>query len=108
MGFTAVKFDPAGPYSTFDPRQPSLERCELCEAFCRQDPRGRGDEAAICCSARTASSRPPARSGSRDGSSLTIPVVRGADAAGDAGGDGAGRARDADPDRDRRAADDQI
>ena len=24
MGFTAVKFDPAGPYSTFDPRQPSL------------------------------------------------------------------------------------
>ena len=23
MGFTAVKFDPAGPYSSFDPRQPS-------------------------------------------------------------------------------------
>ena len=35
QGFTAVKFDPAGPYSTFDPRQPSLERLELCEAFCR-------------------------------------------------------------------------
>ena len=33
QGFTAVKFDPAGPYSTFDPRQPSLERLELCEAF---------------------------------------------------------------------------
>ncbi len=25
LGFTAVKFDPAGPYSVFDPRQPSLE-----------------------------------------------------------------------------------
>lgn len=35
MGFTAVKFDPAGPYATFDPRQPSLERLELSEAFCR-------------------------------------------------------------------------
>jgi 2-dehydro-3-deoxyphosphogalactonate aldolase len=36
MGFTALKFDPAGPYSTFDPRQPSLERLELSVAFCRQ------------------------------------------------------------------------
>ena len=36
QGFTAVKFDPAGAYSTFDPRQPSLERLELSEAFCRQ------------------------------------------------------------------------
>jgi len=35
-GFTAVKFDPAGPYSTFDPRQPSLERLEMSEAFCRK------------------------------------------------------------------------
>jgi 2-dehydro-3-deoxyphosphogalactonate aldolase len=25
QGFTAVKFDPAGPYSVFDPRQPSLD-----------------------------------------------------------------------------------
>ena len=36
MGFTAVKFDPAGPYSTFDPRQPSLERLELSERMCRR------------------------------------------------------------------------
>jgi 2-dehydro-3-deoxyphosphogalactonate aldolase len=35
MGFTALKFDPAGAYSTFDPRQPSLERIELSAAFCR-------------------------------------------------------------------------
>ena len=36
LGFTAVKFDPAGPYSTFDPRQPSLQRLDLSEAFCRR------------------------------------------------------------------------
>jgi galactonate dehydratase len=36
QGFTAIKFDPAGPYSTFDPRQPSLERMELSERFCRR------------------------------------------------------------------------
>ncbi len=35
QGFTAVKFDCAGPYSTFDPRQPSLERLSLSEAFCK-------------------------------------------------------------------------
>lgn len=36
QGFTAVKFDPAGAYSTFDPRQPSLERLEISELFCRR------------------------------------------------------------------------
>ncbi len=36
MGFTAVKFDPAGPYSSFDPRQPSLARMDLSERFCRR------------------------------------------------------------------------
>jgi len=44
MGFTAVKFDPAGPYSTFDPRQPSLERLSLSEAFCRQIRAAVGDK----------------------------------------------------------------
>jgi galactonate dehydratase len=34
-GFTAVKFDPAGPYSVFDPRQPSLEDLERSEAMVR-------------------------------------------------------------------------
>ena len=43
MGFTAVKFDPAGPYSTFDPRQPSLERLSLSEAFCRKIREAVGD-----------------------------------------------------------------
>lgn len=35
QGFTALKFDPAAPYSAFDPRQPSLESMALCETFCR-------------------------------------------------------------------------
>jgi 2-dehydro-3-deoxyphosphogalactonate aldolase len=35
MGFTAIKFDPAAPYSAFDPRQPSLESIELCAKFCK-------------------------------------------------------------------------
>ncbi len=36
QGFTAVKFDPAGAYATFDPRQPALDRLDLSEAFCRK------------------------------------------------------------------------
>jgi galactonate dehydratase len=36
QGFTAVKFDPAGSYSTFDPRQPSLEKLEVSELFCKR------------------------------------------------------------------------
>ncbi len=35
-GFTAIKFDPAGPYTVYDGHQPSLERLELSEAFCRR------------------------------------------------------------------------
>lgn len=34
-GFTAVKFDPAGAYSVYDPRQPSLEAIERSVAFVR-------------------------------------------------------------------------
>ncbi|MDG2480844.1 MAG: mandelate racemase/muconate lactonizing enzyme family protein, partial [Alphaproteobacteria bacterium] len=36
QGFTGVKFDPAGPFSAFDPRQPSQERLELSETFVRK------------------------------------------------------------------------
>lgn len=36
MGFTALKFDPAGPYSAFDGRQLSLEALDLSERFCRK------------------------------------------------------------------------
>jgi 2-dehydro-3-deoxyphosphogalactonate aldolase len=33
LGFSAVKFDPVGPYSAFDPRQLSLEALEHTERF---------------------------------------------------------------------------
>jgi len=36
QGFTAIKFDPSGPYSAFDPRQPSLEALEGSELFCKR------------------------------------------------------------------------
>ncbi len=36
QGFTAVKFDPAGAYSAFDPRQPSLEALARAETFVRK------------------------------------------------------------------------
>ena len=35
QGFTAVKFDPSGAYSAFDPRQPSLESLARSEKFVR-------------------------------------------------------------------------
>ena len=35
LGFTAVKFDPAGPYSTLDPRQPSLADLDRSERYVR-------------------------------------------------------------------------
>ena len=35
-GFTALKFDPLGPYSAFDGRQPSLAALDRCERFLRQ------------------------------------------------------------------------
>jgi 2-dehydro-3-deoxyphosphogalactonate aldolase len=33
QGFTALKFDPLGPYSAFDPRQPSLEALARSETY---------------------------------------------------------------------------
>lgn len=35
QGFTALKFDPAGPYTAFDGRQLSLEALDRCERFCK-------------------------------------------------------------------------
>ncbi len=34
-GFNALKFDPAGHYTTFDPRQPGLEELDRCERYLR-------------------------------------------------------------------------
>lgn len=36
QGFSALKFDPAGPYSAFDGRQLSLDALDLCERFARR------------------------------------------------------------------------
>jgi 2-dehydro-3-deoxyphosphogalactonate aldolase len=36
QGFTAVKFDPAGPYGVYDGRQPSLEALERSELFVKR------------------------------------------------------------------------
>jgi 2-dehydro-3-deoxyphosphogalactonate aldolase len=36
MGFTAVKFDPTGPYTAFDPRQLSLEALDRSEQFVKR------------------------------------------------------------------------
>lgn len=36
QGFTALKFDPAGPYSAFDGRQLSLEEIDRSVRFCKQ------------------------------------------------------------------------
>ncbi|MEM7303643.1 MAG: mandelate racemase/muconate lactonizing enzyme family protein [Pseudomonadota bacterium] len=35
MGFTAIKFDPAGPYTVNDPHQPAMYDLDRSEAFCR-------------------------------------------------------------------------
>ena len=45
QGFTAIKFDPAGPYSAFDGRQLSLAQLELCERFMRELRAAVGDRA---------------------------------------------------------------
>ena len=34
-GFTAIKFDPAGPYTIYDPHQPAMIDLDRCERFCR-------------------------------------------------------------------------
>lgn len=44
-GFTAVKFDPAGPFSIYDGRQPRLTDIALTEAFCRDIRAAVGDRA---------------------------------------------------------------
>ncbi len=45
QGFTAIKFDPVGGYSVFDPRQPTLERMDMSERFCKLLREAVGDKA---------------------------------------------------------------
>ena len=98
QGFTAVKFDPVGPYTAFDPRQPSLD-----------DARSLASVSSACSGRRSATRRdllfgthgqftPVRRDPPRPAPRALRPaLVRGADAARDAGGDGQGRARDTIP-----------
>jgi 2-dehydro-3-deoxyphosphogalactonate aldolase len=45
LGFTGVKFDPVGPYSAFDPRQPSLERMDISVSIVKRVREAVGDQA---------------------------------------------------------------
>jgi L-alanine-DL-glutamate epimerase-like enolase superfamily enzyme len=45
QGFTAVKFDPAGPYTVYDGHQPSMADLDRSEAFCRRLREAVGDRA---------------------------------------------------------------
>ena len=45
QGFTAVKFDPAGPYTAYDPHQPSLVDLSRSETFMRRLREAVGDKA---------------------------------------------------------------
>ena len=45
MGFTALKFDPAGPYSAFDGRQLNRDSLALSERFARRLREAVGDKA---------------------------------------------------------------
>lgn len=47
QGFTALKFDPAGAYSVFDGRQPSLTSLRRIDTFCQQIRQVAGDRADI-------------------------------------------------------------
>ncbi len=108
QGFTALKFDPVGAVlgvrpAPAEPRGARLGRRPTSRACAR-----RSATAATCCSARTASSPPPARSVSRGGSSATTRSGSRSRPARSPEEMATRRARDVDPDRDRRAADDEV
>ena len=44
LGFTAVKFDPAGPYTIYDGHQPSMANMALSEKFCKSIRSALGDK----------------------------------------------------------------
>ena len=71
QGFTAIKFDPAGAYTAFDPRQPSLDELDRCERFVRAGARGGRRRLRPAVRHARAVHAPPARSASRAGSSPT-------------------------------------
>ncbi len=106
-GFTAIKFDPAAPYSAFDPRQPSLESIELCTRFCRLIREAVATRPTSVRHARAVHGerRHPLRQADRE---IQSAVVRRTHAARPSGGNGACGARYVDPGRHRRAPHHQV
>ena len=107
-GFTAVKFDPAGPYTAYSGHQLSLAVLRRCETFCRRIREAVGDRADLLFGTHgqmTPSFGDPA--GAAAGA-VRSALVRGADPARAARGDGAGGRQDDHPDRHRRAPDHQV
>ena len=47
QGFTAIKFDPAGPYSSYSGHQISLSRLKHCESYCQTIREAVGDQCDI-------------------------------------------------------------
>ena len=47
QGFTAIKFDPAGPYSSYSGHQISLSRLKHCESYCQRIREAVGDQCDI-------------------------------------------------------------
>ena len=47
QGFTAIKFDPAGPYSSYSGHQISLSRLKHCECYCQRIREAVGDQCDI-------------------------------------------------------------
>ena len=70
-GFTAVKFDPAGPYTAYSGHQLSMEVLDRCENSAAGYVK-RWAARPICCSARMGRWCPRRRSGWRSGSKNTI------------------------------------
>ena len=106
-GFTAVKFDPAGPYTIHGGHQPTLPDLDRSEAFCRAIRAAVGDRADLLFGTHgqfTPAGRDPAGAADR---ALRPALVRGAGAARRAARPRAGGGAVAGADRRRRAADHQ-
>ena len=107
-GFTAVKFDPAGPYATLDPRQPGLDDLERSERYTRTVREAVGDRCDLLFGTHgqfttSGAIRLAKRLEPYDPlwfEEPTPPELPGAD--------GPCRAGDLDPDRHGRAADDEV
>ncbi len=107
MGFTGIKFDPAAPYSSFDPRQPGLSPSISASSSASSSARPSATGRPAVRHARTVHGvgRYPFRQEDR---TVRSSLVRGTDATGKAGGNGVGRTWHINPRRHWRAAHHEI